>query len=105
MEEDGNARDETSTQIQLFSGTRKGDVIAMKELRHEWSISLEILFGMLPLEAANTWAVNYSRIKTYTICQFDTSVHLNTKPEEPQRLLQRGLDISNHQDLYCKSFT
>ncbi len=37
------------------------------------SLSLEILFGMLPLEAANTRAVNYSD-RTYTFVRFDTSI-------------------------------
>ncbi len=38
----------------IFQELEKGDVIAMKGYVTNGQLSLEILFGMLPLEAANT---------------------------------------------------
>ncbi len=74
-----------ATQIQLFSGL--GDVIAMKVTSRMVNLSLEILFGMLPLEAANTWAVSYSRIKDSTrfVDLTPQSVPLNLKTRRTTR--------------------
>lgn len=98
MEEDGNARDEASTNSAIFQELEKGDVIAMKGY---------VTNGQ-PIAGDTVWYVT-ARSGKYMSRQLfedkdlhdlpDLTPQSAPKPEEPQEDYSKIiLDVSNHQD-------
>ncbi len=90
---------EANIKFSYFSGTRKRRCHCDERLRHEWSTYRWRYCYMLPLEAANTWAVSWFEDKDlHRFVRFGhLNLHFQPKPEEPQEDHSK-MDISNHQD-------
>ncbi len=85
MEEDGVLATKL-TQIQLFSGTEKDVIITIKVTSDSQPIAGDTVWYVTARSGKCMSQISYSRIKTYTIVRFDTSITLNQNQKNPQRL-------------------